>query len=60
VNVAVRNLALCKELTQTSGPAGRSEETILVEMFATLHDLTAHAHDAYEKPQGDFALSGKK
>jgi hypothetical protein len=60
VEAAVRNLGLCKELTQTNRPAPRSAEEIFAEMSETTQDLTAKAYEAYEKPQGDSTLSGKK
>jgi hypothetical protein len=60
VEAAAKNLGLCKELTQTNHPVSRSAEQILAEMYATMNDLTANAHEAYEKPQGALPLSGKK
>ena len=60
MDAAARNLALCRELTQTNSPAERSAENILAEMSATINDLTAATNDAYGKPQGNTTLSGKK
>ncbi|WP_263357058.1 cupin domain-containing protein [Acidicapsa ligni] len=60
MDAAARNLALCRELTQTNSPAARSAENILAEMSATMGDLTAGANEAYGKPQDDTVLSGKK
>lgn len=60
LDLASKNLALSKELTQTNAPATRSAEKILAEMSVTMDDLAATAHEAYRKSQGDSALSGKK
>jgi len=57
---ANENLALCKELTQTSGPATRSAETILANLSASLNDLTDAARKAYERPLENSAQSEKK
>jgi hypothetical protein len=60
MDAAARNLALCKELTQTNSPATRSAEKILAEMSVSVGDLTADVHEAYGMTQGDSTLSGKK
>ncbi len=57
---ANENLALCKELTQTSGPATRSAEAILADMSVRLNGLTDAARKAYERPLDNSAQSGKK
>ena len=57
---ASKNLTLCKELTQTSGPAARSAETILGDMSASLNDLADAARKAYERPLDNSAQSEKK
>jgi hypothetical protein len=60
LDAAVRNLLLCKELTLAERPDMRSAEKILAEMSALLDDLTADAHQAYGKPQGDSTVSKTK
>jgi hypothetical protein len=60
LDFAIKNLTLCKELTQTNGPAARSAEAILTEMSVTLGSLSDAAHKAYEQPVVNSALSGKK
>jgi hypothetical protein len=60
LEAAVRNLGLCKELTQTNNPATRSAERILAEMSISMGDLTADAREGYGMAQGDSTLSGKK
>jgi hypothetical protein len=60
LDLASKNLALSKELTQTSAPATRSAEQILAEMSITMNDLTTTAQDINGKSQSNSALSGKK
>lgn len=59
MNAAARNLALCKELTQTGGLGAQSAEKILASMSISVEELTASTHHAYAKPQGDSPSSGK-
>jgi hypothetical protein len=59
-DAATRNLELTQELTQSQRPAERTADRILAEMSLAIDDLTAGAHDAYAKSQGNTALSGKK
>lgn len=59
--VAIENLDLCKELTQTNRSATRSAEKILAAMSNSMGALDAHAHEAYGKPLADSTpLSGKR
>jgi len=60
IDVAARNLALSKELTQTTSPATRDAELILSEMSVLIDGLTTSANNVYGKSRGATALSGKK
>jgi hypothetical protein len=57
---AERNLALCRELTQTNSPGKRSAEGILADISSTMDELTADSHVAYGMSQRELPLSGKK
>jgi hypothetical protein len=60
IDLASRNLALAKELTQTTSPATRGGEQILAEMSHSVADLTLSSNNLFGKPQGASTLSGKK
>jgi hypothetical protein len=60
MELAERNLALAKELTQTNHPAVRSADRILAEMSLAMNDLVAGTREAYGKSQSHVSLSGKK
>jgi hypothetical protein len=60
IDAAARNLALCKELTQTNRAASQSAEEILAQMAVSLDNLLADVHETYGKFQGDSTPGGKK
>jgi len=57
---ALKNLALCKELTQTSTVPTRNAEKIVAEMSVVAADLNREAHETNLKPKGNSALYGKR
>lgn len=57
---ANRNLALCRELTQTDRPTARSAENILAGITMAMDALVADVREVYGKPQGDTARSEEK
>jgi hypothetical protein len=59
LNGAERNLALSKELIETDSTSPRNAASILIEMSATVEELTSAVRVTYEKPQGESALNGK-
>jgi hypothetical protein len=61
MEAASKNLALCKELTQTAGPAPRGGDKILAEMSASTLDIHRGMREMYAKAgTGDTTSDGKK
>jgi hypothetical protein len=60
IEAAFRNLAFCKELTQSSNPPMRNADKILVDMAGSIGDLRSDIGDSYAKASSTAPSNGGK